>query len=224
MIISPQEPSSHGGLEMNGRVESHSDYWDGFYGKSKKVTPLGPSQFAAFAATEFCLSMPLIEFGCGSGRDSEFFSRYGFRVYAFDASPEAIKLCQNRSQRSVVYARELAGSCSDHVVEHLRSGPCSIYGRFFLHAIDEREHHNFFKMLSENLTAGSQVAFEYRTVNDERNLKEFGDHYRRYIDHDDLVRSLGAFGLTTTYEVQGVGFAKYGKEDAHVGRCIALKR
>ena len=45
------------------------NYWDKFY--SKVYNPL-PSQFAVFVANEYQGNNTLIDFGCGSGRDTFF--------------------------------------------------------------------------------------------------------------------------------------------------------
>ena len=52
----------------------------------------------------------------------------------------------------------------------------------------------------------------------------FGDgHFRRYLDHRAVLGRIESVGFRVEYEVEGRGFAKYGEEDALVGRCVVVK-
>lgn len=203
-----------------------SSYWDSFYSSRKKGAPAYPSQFAAFAVNELTDVDGVIEFGCGNGRDSEFFATCGFDLLGLDASVEAIELCRSRSAHEHTrYVQCLAGAAKDEIKGFLANKrKVAVYARFFLHAIDENEANAFLDLLSVLLPPESQVFFEYRTIDDADQDKTFGtDHYRRYVNHQDMLANIERAGFRVTYQIEGRGLAKFRDEDAKVGRCVALK-
>lgn len=207
-----------------------SAHWDEFYAgrKSGKHAPRYPSQFAAFAVNELVGINTLIEFGCGNGRDSEFFGSYGLDVLAMDASAAAIEACQHgRASPHIEYRQVNVSDAHPYVAEFLRARkhplPVAVYARFFLHAITPDEQSELLDMLAELLPRDSLVLFEYRTVGDESDRKEFGKHYRRFLAHSELLDSLSTRSFEIEYEIENRGLAKYRDEDAMVGRCVARK-
>nr|WP_288499623.1 class I SAM-dependent methyltransferase [uncultured Pseudomonas sp.] len=208
-------------------------YWDAFYGRSSLPLPSLPSQFAAFALGEmFALGAEekvdgVIEFGCGNGRDSHFFSAYGFDLLALDASAEAIELCRSFSHQPRARFEQCRATEARARIEGFLSDKrrVAVYARFFLHAIREEEQNDFLNLLGGLLPAGCLLFLEYRTVADAEQEKVFGDgHYRRYLDHLATLTSIEAVGFTVCYEIEGRGLAKYRDEDAKVGRCVAVKQ
>ena len=70
-------------------VTSEKNYWNTFY---SKFDLQHPSQFCVTTAIEAAdRSQPIIEFGCGNGRDSMYFATHGFKVYGCDLSKEGIE-------------------------------------------------------------------------------------------------------------------------------------
>ena len=57
----------------------------------------------------------IIDAGCGSGRDSKYFVSQGFKVQAFDASQELVKLACNHSSLNVVQATFLEFESAEQV-------------------------------------------------------------------------------------------------------------
>ncbi|WP_438308267.1 class I SAM-dependent methyltransferase [Pseudomonas guariconensis] len=203
-----------------------SNYWDSFYSSRKKGAPAYPSQFAAFVINELGDVDGIIEFGCGNGRDTEFFAAHGFELLALDASVEAIELCRSRSEHaSVHYVHSLAGAAREEIKGFLvGKRKVAVYARFFLHAIDESESAALLDLLGVLLPTGSQVFFEYRTVDDAVQNKIFGtDHYRRYLEHANTLANIERAGFSVVYQIEGHGLAKFRDEDAKVGRCVAQK-
>lgn len=201
-------------------------YWEAFYQRSKAEVPVYPSQFAAFAINEFGNVDGVIEFGCGNGRDSRFFVVNGFRLLGLDASEQAIKLCRSRNQNDLArYMSCKASTAHQEIKDFLRDKHAvAVYARFFLHAIDESEQHEFLSLLKALLPQGSLLFLEYRTTDDALQEKVFGtDHYRRYLVHHEVLAAIKAAGFSIAYEIEGRGLAKYENEDARVGRCFAIK-
>lgn len=207
-------------------VERNS-YWDDFYKVAEFNTPLHPSQFSAFVLGEAPDATRVIEFGCGNGRDAVFFASYGLAVTALDASENAIDFCRRRGRYQNVKFEKFAlgDAVKGTVLDKYENGEKTIlYARFFLHAISEEEEFVFLSVARELIGPGSIVALEYRCSEDEQNMKEFGQHYRRYLRHDELCERIVQAGFEVVYQIKGRGFAKYKSEDALVGRCIAVKR
>ncbi|BBH45072.1 class I SAM-dependent methyltransferase [Pseudomonas sp. KU43P] len=203
-----------------------SIYWDSFYSSRKKGAPAYPSQFAAFVINELADVDGIIEFGCGNGRDSEFFAAHGFELLALDASKEAIELCRSRSAHERArYVQSTAGEARDALQGFLAGKrKVAVYARFFLHAIEEAEAAALLDLLGVMLPSGSQVFFEYRTVDDAAQDKIFGtDHYRRYLEHGSALAGIERAGFSIVYQIEGHGLAKFRDEDAKVGRCVAQK-
>ena len=71
-------------------VTSEKNYWNAFY---SKFDLQHPSQFCVTTAIEAAAdrSQPIIEFGCGNGRDSMYFATHGFNVYGCDLSKGGIE-------------------------------------------------------------------------------------------------------------------------------------
>lgn len=206
-------------------LEEKSSYWDAFYSSRNKSAPAYPSQFAAFVINELVDVDGIIEFGCGNGRDSEFFAAYGFDMLCLDASAEAIELCRSRNS-PVNYVHAPAGAAREYIERFLKGKrKIAVYARFFLHAIEESEASALLDLLSMLLPAQSKMFFEYRTVEDAEQNKIFGtDHYRRYLDHQDTLLNMQNAGFNIAYQIEGRGLAKFRDEDAKVGRCVAHKQ
>jgi len=192
-----------------------------------------PSQFATFALGEILSTVGdateidgVIEFGCGNGRDSYFFANHGFQLLALDASEQAIELCRVHNRHDHARYMICEASASRQEVESFLYGKQRVaaYARFFLHAIDENEQQEFLELLGGLLPSDSLLFLEYRTVGDSCQRKVFGDdHYRRYLDHQEVLSAIEASGFSIAYEIEGQGLAKYKSEDAKVGRCFAVK-
>ncbi len=197
-------------------------YWDDFYREKTKGFRL-PSQFAAFALSEFPSIQHVLEFGCGDGRDAMFFALYGRQVTAYDSSVEAVKSCRLLDVNDQVNfdVFQVSNRSALIAVAKHREEPRLIYARFFLHALSTQDRLTFLQCLPDLMGDSGAVALEYRTVEDMRLPKTFGGHHREYVDHEQICSTLEALGLKIRYQSQGTGYAKYGDEDAIVGRCIA---
>ncbi len=166
----------------------------------------------------------MIEYGCGTGRDTEFFANLGRKVLAFDNCPSAIQMCQARCESHAEYVCCDAVASLDKALSFVgASDKPLVYARFFLHAITNETQEQCLTALAASLPKGSAVALEYRTTRDETLNKAFGSHYRRYIDHDMLQDFMQQLGFDLHYQITGFGMAKYRDEDAHVGRYMGVK-
>lgn len=206
-----------------------TQYWNNFYGSDEARRLLIPSQFAAFVAGELHGREIVFDLGCGTGRDSLFFSSIGHAVFGFDASAQAIERCSAEARRAGVSAafeclpvghERLAG----RLAELMATAPDAdilVYTRFFLHAIDEGVEDALLELV-QGLDRHRRVrlALEFRTHRDANLPKATSSHYRRYVDPMHFMAKVSRLGFNVDYFVDGFGFAKYRGDDAHVARLV----
>jgi SAM-dependent methyltransferase len=182
-----------------------SNYWDGWY--RSDGTPNIPSQFAVMVAAEFAGRVPrIVDFGCGNGRDTRLLDQVA-PTLGVDASAEAVA----SAKRLFPDGTFQCGS-----VERIQ-GEGLLYARFLLHAIPEDAEDE----LLDRLDGRWSVAFEFRTPEDAGRPKVTPEHYRRPILMESICSKLEGRGFTVTYAVKGRGMAKFGNDDAYVGRVLA---
>ena len=79
-------------------------YWNNFYKKISEasLSPMPPSQFAAFCCSELLNKgvKTIVDIASGDGRDSIFFAEQGFHVHAFDKSIEAVELLRDKVKKT----------------------------------------------------------------------------------------------------------------------------
>ena len=234
----------------NKVVTKESNYWNNFYAKCFSVDI--PSQFCTMFATEADRTRPVVEFGCGNGRDSVYLARHGFRVFAGDLSAEAVarnrareeephdgnndklghhpasfRVCDVAQARDVEALLTLArGNNTNSNTNSNNNNNIAIYNRFFLHSLDDDQEHKFLTALSDHTQPGDTLYMEYRCSLDAALDKVHGqDHYRRYVDTDQLKTVLSRqLEFDVQYDVTGQGMAKYKTEDPFVSRIIAIRR
>lgn len=220
-------------LPQTKDVTKEKSYWNSFYAKFDQQVP---SQFCVLTAVEVDRNRPIVEFGCGNGRDSIYLASQGFTVSACDLSKEAIehnlstlkthKVSSDSLEFSVVDAtnREQVQQILDHARSRGGTNNITVYSRFFLHSIDKDQEDLFLDALCTALAVGDTLYFEFRSKMDEALPKEHGkDHYRRYIDTPALLRRLEDRKCSIFYDVTGRGMAKYKNEDPIVSRIMARK-
>ncbi len=206
-----------------GQQENRQSYWDRFYAERATAARPLPSQFATFVAGELEHPHRIIEFGCGAGRDSVFFSSHGHDVTGIDASTEAVSRCRELTARLGLTAEFVVASVTDpSLPSQVRStgGPTVIYARFFLHAVTEEEQAAWFEAARALTVRDDLLAVEYRTVRDRSHEKVTRTHYRRFIDPVAFNGEAAERGFRAVYAVEGFGFAKYRQDDAYVARGL----
>ena len=208
-------------------VTTESSYWNNFYTSFKTGAPC--SQFCVMLSTETDKAHPIVEFGCGDGRDSIFLARQGYSVFAGDLSQEAISCNQKKYDGADFSICDVANA--DHVkgIVNKARGEQEVnlilYNRFFLHSIDDQQEKLFLTSVSEVTKTGDKLYMEFRCSLDANLDKIYKGHYRRYVDTDKLVTMMqDELGFDVTYQVTGQGMAKYKQEDPFVSRIIAEKR
>jgi SAM-dependent methyltransferase len=173
-------------------------YWESFYNK-KHSSISKPSSFALFVADYLSnTDFTIIDVGCGNGRDSIFFSKLGFSVFAIDQALDLEYMnSENKSNSNLNFIRKDYTTLDFNGILNSENENLIIYSRFALHSLNKIEEANFFYNLSM-LPKKTLFFIEARTIND----KLFGQgervgnnefimgHYRRFIDPDILKTQL----------------------------------
>jgi len=173
----------------------------------------------------------VIDMGCGNGRDSRYLNLFN-DVVGVDQSDEAIEFCRTQ-RRSIaettktldfrVLPIEDENICQIFKTEYIKSEKENVfvYARFFLHAIDKTQYERFWDFAQcLNRDYSVSVGVEFRTNEDEKNFKQFPDHFRRYLDPSAVVADAELRGFKVREIHQGYGLAKYKNEDPHLARII----
>lgn len=219
-------------------VRKNMSYWDSYYAAKGEndVWAEFPSQFGAFCASEIEATSRILDFGCGNGRDSTFFSQIGHDVLACDYSKAAIDLVNAKAKtESLTMEAEILNVYETSSVEKMTmKHSCEfdvIYSRFAMHAITADGQDRFLRMAKELIKEGGQILLEFRNSNDVRmnegtilSQNERSDgHYRRFINKDKFLENVAQIGLTVIYVAEGIGFAKLKDEDPNVTRIILTR-
>lgn len=207
-----------------------AEYWSSFYASKKTVNE--PSDFAKFIDDRYPDRRASVEFGCGNGRDSIYFAQSGRRVFGLDLCQEAIEQCKELAKE-----KDVAGFCEFRAMDIIDTHevhsqlrlhrdtevPTIFYARFFLHSIDGDRESSLFKIIGANLQAEDVLCLEFRTTQDSKTPKLFGNHYRRFLNVDEVIEQCRAHHLTIEYSVEGDGMAVFGSENPHVARILARR-
>ncbi|WNK00305.1 class I SAM-dependent methyltransferase [Thalassospiraceae bacterium LMO-JJ14] len=207
-------------------------HWDQAYKKSS--VPPYPSQFAVFVCDYLSANQNIVEFGCGSGRDSIFFAWQGYKVVGLDGSGAAIDICHREAARTLAETAEFRrllveeswdekqlDQLSSHILGSLDPARATmVYARFFLHILTAMEQKKFLDLLMRLSDPGMMYAFEFRTHRDQGQSKIAQPHYRRFIDPIEFIQDIKARGFKVDYFIESFGMAKYKTEDAHVARVV----
>lgn len=216
---------------MDSGEATRGDYWNSFY-RAKAASFAAPSQFALFVLGETTSRGPMIDLGCGTGRDAIYFSSQGRAVVGVDASEAAVEHCRQVAANNNLSARFLASridapDLATRIHAELKGapqGPVTVYARFFIHAINDEEEAAFLALASDVCGPGGLLAAEFRTIRDAQQAKVTAEHYRRFVDPLCFMANANNAGFTPEYFVEGFGYAKYKDDDAHVARCLMRRR
>lgn len=188
---------------------------------------MAPSPFSELVISKFYDRKLIIDVGCGSGRDAYLFASHGLQVLGLDVSEQAI-------YRAHEHCRVFADSCrfltfdvgrdnlrQNDVVKAFDPEDILIYARFFLHAIPKIAEDAFLASVAPLVKSGSLLCLECRSLKDAGLPKTEGEHYRRFIDPDNLIDQLVLLGMNIRYSQVGRGLARYGSEDPDIIRVVA---
>ena len=200
------------------------DYWNSFYsGKAYQDLLIRPSDFAKFSL-DFVKKnnvTRLVEFGCGNGRDTNFFLHADLDVFALDASEEAVqKTCAQGTKTNK--ARCFVHDVSKELPSEVRNSEVRtcFYARFLLHALTDDQITAFFHHCKKASKTHDFLMVEYRTEKDRHRNKVTPKHYRNYLSAEEIVTKAKENEFSTIFVTEGTGLAKWLDDDAYVARQI----
>jgi cyclopropane fatty-acyl-phospholipid synthase-like methyltransferase len=193
------------------------NYWNKFYKENRDVN-LQSSSFAEFSEFWIASRKELIEFGCGNGRDSIYFSSRGLDVTAVDNSQETIDSLNEGTTGVNAICKDVAD------VHDITGNYDVVYSRFFLHSIDEHREDVLLSWAAENLRKDGIILIEVRTNKDENLKKTYEGHFRRYVDFEVLKEKISNLGFSIDYAIESQGLSVYGNEDPYLARIVARRQ
>ena len=199
-----------------------NNFWDQHY---SKFNISEPSDFAKFCMEKHLNSkLPILEFGCGNGRDGLFFMKNNFNYTGYDISKSAVLKFKESLVDLEIKSQILNKSFVDFEVN--TNDEIQIYSRFTLHSIDLKSQEIILNKLKQ-LNTQFTFFLEVRTIYDEffgkgKKLEknEFVDtHYRRFIDPREFINIINK-DFNIEYLKLSKGLAKFKNEDPTVLRMI----
>jgi len=214
--ISPQKLSDY---------DRDREYWNDVYERDLIIKD--PSPFAQAVLSDMLIrGGDILELGCGNGRDSVFFAKNGLRVTAIDASDSIVSFLKTKK-----FLDNITFICDDFVKckTVYRVMYDSIYSRFTLHAINEKQETEVFENVKFALKKGGRFYIEARSINDDlyglgrkvgENAFIYEGHYRRFIDLSVLNEKLKYMGFHVVSSMEDRGFSITDTQDPVLVRVI----
>lgn len=212
---------------MNEDYRRDTEYWNNFYSlKTKNIAE--HSLFAEYIMGYLKNGCELLDIGCGNGRDSIWFANNGVAVSCIDASDVAIESIKENSTKTI------NAICGDFVNCDIYSSELfdAVYSRFSVHAIDEEQENILFNNVFKCLKEDGIFAIEVRSIHDElykkgrcvgRNAYIYEEHYRRFIEINELISKLIKVGFIVQYAEENRDFAPFKESNPRVIRVVVKK-
>lgn len=219
-----------------GEYNKDTAYWNTYYQKKPPVID-DASSFARemlnFINTQSVDNEEdryLLDLGCGNGRDSRFFADNGIHVVGIDASDVAIEMLEHTYEND----KYLEFMCDDFVTANVlfQREYDFCYSRFTMHAINKLQEKELLENVYRALKKNGLFMIEARTIHDqifglgkqvERNAYIYNDHYRRFIDPEELLQRVREIGFQVVFSQEGRGFSKTETEDPVLLRLVLKK-
>lgn len=205
-------------------MDNYLNYWEEYYQNHRD--PGRESPFARFVLPFLREGAIIYELGCGNGRDSIFFEKFGLHITAFDQCEKEIEYLNDKYS-----SNRLAFEVGDFTQLGNRANSHFIYSRFTLHSVNREQEKNTLDWAFDNLNTNGLFFIEIRSTKDELfgegdkvgNNEFITDHYRRFVIYDEFVKRIEQAGFNVIYKIESKGLAKYKDEDPVIIRVIAQK-
>lgn len=174
------------------------DYWEQYYEKHPEA--FEPSDFAKYVAKYVIEGDYLVDLGCGNARDTIFFNTIGLGTLGVDQCTNQIERLERDYGNDTMLFKsgdftELDGMVVDHA-----------YSRFTLHSISEYSENKLIDWASK--WVDKYFFIETRSDKDKLNGVTT-DHYRRFINMNELIAKLIQAGFEIEYAELSRNFSKY---------------
>ena len=202
-------------------------FWNNYY-KSNNANNK-PSNFSVFINKKFITKKTyLLDVGSGDGRDTFFLLKKALHVMSIDLSISAIKNNILKSKRLNIKNVTFKNLSSNDLNTNNNKKINFIYGRFFLHAINESSENKFLKIIKNNFSPKTIIALEFRTIKDVLMKKgkkiskyeRMTDHYRRFINVNQFIDKIKIMNFNILYKTSGINLSKSPGDNPHLCRII----
>lgn len=177
----------------------NEQYWQEFYQDFKCERP---TSFAKFCMRYIDKDKPLLDIGCGTGRDTKYFASKGINVTGVDAATMPMK------EGSEKYIKK--------DFKFLNFNNHQVYARFFIHSIENLEIAQLIGKCEDLLM------LEFRNKGDEPKI--YKNHTRNLIDGQSLFITLCENGFSPILFNLDRGLAEFRGEDPLVCRIIVKRK
>lgn len=204
--------------------------WDQYY--KKDDAPTFHSSFAGYVLKYVKgVQGPLMELGCGNGRDAFYFLSEGIDVWACDLSEQAIEKVNAIQKNFSPQCHFFRADFGSLPVDKFNDFFGSVYSRFTLHAVDKPTATQALKWSYQSLKKGGQLFIEARSVNSSMygvgtpvGKDEFiNGHYRRFIRQNELVEELNSYGFKIVSAEEVSNASQFQNDNPVLIRLIAQK-
>jgi SAM-dependent methyltransferase len=204
-------------------------FWDSFY--DQEICPRDPSSFAT-SVLPFLpkLGLPILDAGCGNGRDTFFFASRGHTLIGVDHSPHAVEKLNGATAPNTSFLHE---DFTHPSTEMNKKTFGAVYSRFTIHSVRAKEASLFVKWVYEHLSKDGFLFIEARSVldpmcgvgtavGDEKDAY-INTHFRRFLRKDELLKELEGLGFIIEFVDERDGVAALGDDNPVVLRVHARK-
>lgn len=193
----------------------NKEYWESYYQQPKQT--FTSSSFARYILSNYTFQS-LIDFGCGNGRDTLYFSSAlsPKKVLAVDFSINALFLLPILNN-IITYPFDFEIGQPRIFYRDNNEYDCG-YARFFLCAITDQARQNFYKCARYSIKQNGKLFIECRS---DKGIQPDNTHRRNLINKDLLVKELEQNLFKIDYIDESNGFSPTEKEDPILIRCVA---
>lgn len=213
-----------------GRLQFARKYWDQFASQSSARVPKTPSPFALWVQERYPSTRPIVDVGCGNGRDAVWFAEQQRRAIGLDYVVSWVNVSRRRARERGLPAEFRLFNLSElrHVLllgaELSRlDEPPDVYARLLLSTLHDDVRPHLWRVASMALRRGGRLFVEFRTPRDAMRYHVFepGKPKRRYLSPRTVVAEIEQAGGHVIESVTGRGLARFEAEDPQVCRVVA---
>lgn len=205
------------------------EYWEQYYADQK--TPFSPSRFSQYIMERALKSGDsLVELGCGNGRDAVYMAQQGIQVTAIDQCEHEIGFLSEKydSENLKFVSGDFTKLDDSLKFDHA-------YSRFTMHSVTWEGQANVLRWASCILPEGGGFYLEFRgkenelfglgeAVSGEGDAYIYENHYRRFIDMEEMCGHLTRAGFEVVEAMEQSGFSPHNGDDETFVRIVAKKR
>jgi hypothetical protein len=200
--------------------------WNEYYTAHNSTAPTEPSSFAVWTLERVGTDAPIVDLGCGNGRDSALFLQQATKPLAYDFSRWAVHTTRGRFTRAGIDG----GSVNTLNLNERRSvlvtgaelsrtpEPVNLYARQLLGCLDAEATDLLWVLCSMALRRGGSLFLEFSAL---RGPELSPSKLVERLDVDSVVAGISARGGIIDEVVVGPGVDYLDRPDRKVARIVA---